>query len=512
MKKKSSRWLIAGTIIYMVMIVLPVLGALESKAGVSRDILSYRRIALLWNSVKLGGLTAIIACVIGTFAALFIRNSSLRDKWYRYFFVMLLPVPYYLYALSWMYLIRFLAGWNGDLLKYSMQGFGACLFVEVMTYIPLAMLFALIGLESINESNVEMAVIYKESNAVIKSVILKAITPYLIAAAGCILVLSVTDFSVPSMFQYNTYTLEIFSTYSRTGSVGQVYIMAIPLFAVLFVPFLWLISGIRKVGMPQIGQKQCRIRLHGGMKVLSVFSFVLVLLQIAIPLVMYSIHVESFANLWKSFLMIKNELLLSTGIAVISAIIAVTVVLLPAQWLTERKSVGWWILLLFSMIIPGAIHAIGLLFCINGSPVSFISRTILLPALGCAIKFAPILLLWCTVVYKRMDKKRLELAMVLANKSSDILKIKYRMLLTGLLCVMALAFFMAIGEEGVMLVLMAPGKEAASVKIYNYLHYGASEYVSGFCLIITLFIFVLELIMLAGYRLLCYKKRKGRLL
>ena len=193
MKKKSSRWLIAGTIIYMVMIALPVLGALESKAGVSWDILSYRRIALLWNSVKLGGLTAIIACAIGTFAALFIRNSSLRDKWYRYFFVMLLPVPYYLYALSWMYLIRFLAGWNGDLLKYSMQGFGACLFVEVMTYIPLAMLFALIGLESINESIVEMAVIYKESNAVIKSVILKAITPYLIAAAGCILVLSVTE-------------------------------------------------------------------------------------------------------------------------------------------------------------------------------------------------------------------------------------------------------------------------------------------------------------------------------
>lgn len=505
MKKKSSRWLLAGTILYLMIIALPVLGALESQVKVSWDILSDRKIALLWNSVKLGGLTTLLACTVGTFSAFFIRSSFLHDKWYRYFFVMLLPIPYYLYALSWMYLIRFLAGWNGDLLKYSMQGFCACLFVEVMTYIPLAMLFALIGLESINESIVEMALVYKESKQVFKAVLLKALSPYLIAAVGCILVLSVTDFSVPSMFQYNTYALEIFSTYSRTGSVAQVYIMAIPLFMVLFVPFLWLISGIKKVGMPQSGYKKSSIRLHGGIKLFSVFSFVLVLLQIVIPLFMYSVHVESLANLWNSFLMIKKELLLSAEIGVISAVLAVMLVLIPSQWLAEHKAVGWWILLLFSMIIPGAIHAIGLLFCINGSPLSFLSRTIFMPALGCAIKFAPLLLLWCTVVFKRLDKKRLEMAMVMANAPQDVLKVKYRMLLTGLIGVLALAFFMTIAEEGVMLVLMAPGKEAASVKIYNYLHYGASEYVSGFCLIITLFIFMLEILLFAGYRILCHK-------
>lgn len=509
--RKSKKWLLVGTIFYLIVIALPVMGALENKTHISWDILSYRRIALLWNSIKLGGLTAILASIIGVSAALFIRTSYLRDKWYRYFFVMLLPVPYYLYALSWTYLVRFLAGWNDSLLKYSMQGFGACLFVEVMTYIPLAMLFALIGLESINERTVEMALIYKGSNATVRSVLLRVIMPYLTAAVGCILVLSVTDFSVPSMFQYNTYTLEIFSTYSRTGSVQQVYIMTIPLFIIMFVPFLWLVSSIRKIGMPQVDQKPCRIRLHGGLKIFSVFSFVLVLLQIVIPLIMYAIHVESFMNLWTSFLMIKNELSISIKVAIISAVVTVMLVLLPAQWLAERKSMFWWILFLFSMIIPGAIHAIGLLFCINGSLVNFISSTILMPALGCAIKFAPMLLLWCTVVYKRMDKKRLEMAEVMAHKASDILKIKYRMLLNGLLCIMALAFFLTIGEEGVMLVLMAPGQEAASVKIYNYLHYGASEYVSGFCLIITLFIFAMELIMVAGYRMMYGRKKRGRL-
>ena len=84
---------------------------------------------------------------------------------------------------------------------------------------------------------------------------------------------------------------------------------------------------------------------------------------------------------------------------------------------------------------------------------------------------------------------------------------KYRMLLPGLICAMALAFFLAMGEEGIMLVLMAPGKEAASVKIYNYLHYGASEYVSGFCLVIILFMLGLEFLACMGWRVLTHKKR-----
>lgn len=57
-----------------------------------------------------------------------------------------------------------------------------------------------------------------------------------------------------------------------------------------------------------------------------------------------------------------------------------------------------------------------------------------------------------------------------------------------------ISFLLSFGEEGIMLVLMPPGAETVSVKIYNYLHYGASEYVSGFCLWVTLFLFLLEVI------------------
>ena len=43
---------------------------------------------------------------------------------------------------------------------------------------------------------------------------------------------------------------------------------------------------------------------------------------------------------------------------------------------------------------------------------------------------------------------------------------------------------------------MPPGMETASVKIYNYLHYGASEYVAGFCLITVLLMLAAECLIL----------------
>ena len=80
------------------------------------------------------------------------------------------------------------------------------------------------------------------------------------------------------------------------------------------------------------------------------------------------------------------------------------------------------------------------------------------------------------------------------------------MYLPGILGAMILVFFLSFGEEGIILVLMPPGAETVSVKIYNYLHYGASEYVSGFCLIVTLFMFMVEILVVLALR----KRYRGK--
>ena len=106
---------------------------------------------------------------------------------------------------------------------------------------------------------------------------------------------------------------------------------------------------------------------------------------------------------------------------------------------------------------------------------------------------------------RRLDKRRLEMASIMATGEPALIRLALQMLLPGILCAGGLMFFLTVGEEGIMLVLMPPGLETASVKIYNYLHYGASEYVSGFCLVSVTAMLAVELIAIAAVN----RHRKG---
>lgn len=505
MKSRNKKVLIVGTILYLVGIWLPLISMIGQKGEVSECLLTSRRIELLANSIKLGGCTAVIAGFIGVAGALFIHNSFLADKWYRFFFLLLMPVPYYIYALSWMYLIRLLSKVWPWLLKYSAQGFGACLFVEVMTYIPIAMLFCLAALEMRNRETEEIAMVYRSSFRVLIYNTLPEIMPYLAAAAGGNFLLSVTDFSVPSMFQYNTYTLEIYSTYSRTGNPVQAYEMSVPLSVLLLIPLSFLQQAIRKINRPQRSESSVKQRYPFGIRVVMTAAFVLVLCQVFLPVAVFLITAGNLQNIMRSFEMIYGQIGNSLGISLIAAVIAVLLTIVPASFFADTGKGILWMFALGTMTIPGALQAMGLLFLVNGSAVHGIGTTLLLPALGCALRYMPFALLVLTCARKRIDRMRTEMAILYENHWYQHILVEAGMLLPGILCAAALVFFLSFGEEGIILVLMPPGLETVSVKIYNYLHYGASEYVSGFCLIVMVFMFLTE----AGVAVFLLRKHKG---
>lgn len=465
-----------------------------------------RRLGLLVNSIKLGGCTVIISCLFGLLAALFIHNSFFRNKWYRFFFIILMPIPYYIYALSWMYIVRILSGIWPKLLRYSTQGFTACLFVEVMTFIPIATLLILIALEMRNCQIDEMALLYKGPSNVLLKNIIPDIFPYIVAAAGIIFIMSVTDFSVPSMFQYNTYALEIFSVYSRTGSVGETYKLLLPLFVILLLPLSLIEEAIKKISKPQGSKFSLNIRYPLPLRVGMFNAFILLICQVILPVLIFIITAGNLETIYKSFEMIYEQIGTTMLIAIIASIISIVCAGMACGVLVNNANGLLWFMALGTIIIPGALQAMGILDLINGSVIHGISMTVLLPGLGCAIKYLPfaVIILVCTI--KRVDQNKKELALLYSNKWYQYKLLELGMYLPGILGAMILVFFLSFGEEGIILVLMPPGAETVSVKIYNYLHYGASEYVSGFCLIVTLFMFMVEILVVLALR----KRYRGK--
>lgn len=471
---------------YYLLLLLPVLGFLDTGAAWGEPVWNGRRLELIWNSCLLAFLSACGCTVLGVWAAAGIHNGRLRNSGRRWFFLLLAPVPYYIYALTWMYLVRLAGSGNQRQLSVSMTGLLPCIFVNILTFLPMTAGLILTAMEHCDRQSEEQARVYAPDHEVLFRIVLPAIWPSVCAAGILVFVLSVTDFSVPSLFQYQTYTLELFSEYSRGCSLGQIGRLSLPLILPVLGLTLLAFWGLRTVPAGSLPMGREGLRLKGIWSLPGRLGVWMCVLQLTVPAAVFLLEIQDWNNVWNSVLLCKGELAASAVIAALAALTALAAAGPAGVWIT-RRGPGVKALAFLPIAVPSSLVGMGLLHAVNGSPVHWISRTVYFPALGCAVKYMPFAALLFMARTRRIPAEELELARVYARSEGEyvrrVLLPAYRPALLG---AGALVFLLTLGEEGITLVLMPPGYETLAVKVYNYLHYGASELVSGFCLLTVL--------------------------
>ena len=88
------------------------------------------------------------------------------------------------------------------------------MLVQVFATLPIPVLLLLTGLETISPSVLESVRLEGGGRSILRRMILPQLGPYLLASAGVLLILSLSDYSVPSVFQYNVYALDLFAEFS----------------------------------------------------------------------------------------------------------------------------------------------------------------------------------------------------------------------------------------------------------------------------------------------------------
>ncbi len=63
----------------------------------------------------------------------------------------------------------------------------------------------------------------------------------------------------------------------------------------------------------------------------------------------------------------------------------------------------------------------------------------------------------------------------------------------GLLAAALMTFVLSLGELGATLMVVPAGQSTLTIRIYNFLHYGASQTVASLCLSITLLVLIFAL-------------------
>lgn len=468
---------------YFLLILLPVFGFVEDGFCCGEPVWNGRRLGLVWNSFLLAFLSACGCVAVGTPAAVGIHNGRLRNSVRRWFFLLLAPVPYYIYALTWMSLARLSGRADRRQLTMSMTGLLPCVAVNIMAFLPMVTGLVLIAMEHFDRQQEEVARVYGTGHKVLVRVVLPAVRPYLSAAGILVFIFSVTDFSVPSLFQYQTYTLELFSEYSRGCSLGQVGRLALPL--VLAVSAL-VVSALRKVrplsaGNTPMGENG--LDLHGIWALPGRLGMAVCILQLLIPAGVLVLEMQGWRNLWGSVVLCRRELAVSAVTAGLASVTALALAGPVGTWMAG-KSLAVRALVMFPAAVPSSLVAMGLLRVVNGSPFHWLSQTVYFPALGCAIKYMPLAALIFMAREGRIPREELEMGRIFAvSRREYVIRVLFPAYRPAVLGAAVLVFLMTLGEEGITLVLMPPGYGTLAVKIYNYLHYGAGELVSGFCLV-----------------------------
>ena len=453
-----------------------------------------RRIILLLQSTLLAAAVASAGILTGVLISTAIWRKPAGISFMVLLVVLALaPIPPYIHALTWSSAI---ALFNQGLAiagaaPLPATGWAAGFWVQFMALLPVAVFLSFIALASVDRSLVEAARTMRSDTDVLRSIVLPLAAPTLAAAFGFLFILSCTDYSVPSLFGADTFALDIFSSYSASGSAASALVASVPLLLITFAVMAWCHAGIRNLAQtpnwtaaswdsPPEFPLPVRLAQEGSLALLGI--------QVLVIFLGLSFTSGSLQQVGSALRFSAPEIRNTLVIAVCAVLIAIPLALAVSRELIREDWRGklWWGLVLLPVAVPAPLIGIGLISIWNNSAAAGIYGSFLMPVFASVSRFAPFAAIILFVQLRSLDPSLFDAARVFSrSRIHSLLQVTLPLLAPGLLVASALLSVLTFGELGATLIVTPPGFSTLAIKVYNYLHYGAAHEVAGLCLVMV---------------------------
>ncbi|MBN1667128.1 MAG: iron ABC transporter permease [Anaerolineales bacterium] len=448
-----------------------------------------RRLVLLAKSIGLASVVAISSLVAGSLAAslLWCWRSGLIG-YLRWTPLILIVLPPYIQALVWSTVFQKLAALTGISL---FQGWFASAWVQTAAWMPLATGLVLVGLETIDASLVNAARMLRPDLTSLLKIAIPLAAPLILAAGGFLFLLSLADYSVPALFQRSVYALEIFADYSASYRVGQTFLVALPLLLVSALIATYSQRGLASLAQtPDQTERLWKTGPSWPMPFACLqWGMLLFLgLQVCLPVVVLIGTSGNWADFSTAVSLARHEITYTFVIAILTASLCLPLAVAVALKLRGDQAGRkyWWLLVVLPLAIPAPLVGIGLIAVWNQELLGGIYGSLAMPILAGLARFTPFAVLLIYAQLRRIDPLLWDAARVLRPGNwRTWLQIRLPTLAPGLLAGACLVFALTVGELGATLIVVPPGRATLTLRIYNYLHYGASSVVSGLGLLMV---------------------------
>ncbi len=238
-----------GAGVFLTVVYLPVL-VLTANAVLDGEVFALivpmgRRADLLLKSVALAFLTASLGTALSTLIAVVLRGNCTPGKFSpAYLFPAMILVPPYIHSMGWSEFFHQLS--TGFSLP-AIFGFPAALWVQTLYLLPAGVGIVLLGLASLEGRQIEAALLFSSPRKVWLRIVMPQLRPALVACTGALFVLSLIDYAIPSLFQVNTYAMEIFADFSASHSPWRTFLMSVPLLITTTAALTIMHSGLKSI-------------------------------------------------------------------------------------------------------------------------------------------------------------------------------------------------------------------------------------------------------------------------
>ncbi|MDO5028920.1 MAG: hypothetical protein Q4E36_06605 [Bacillota bacterium] len=361
------------------------------------------------------------------------------------------------------------------------------MLVFAFSNLPLNLGFCLLGFSMMPDSLGPMVALEGASFYVFRKVFLSFLLPFLLTGFSLSLILGLYDFSIASVFAMNTFGLELLSRYSAGASLGEMFVLALPAILLTF-GILGLIYPLFKSSFTTVNKGTSNpFSQTKAMKILAFFGGLILFIYLVLPIL---------SLLWKAlearqvFSIIGNslgELGTSFLLSILAASLIVLVGLLVAVQMKRPWQKFFGLSSLFLFIMPAALLALVAIRLMNRPLLGLVYDSIWMPILILFLRYQFIGILGLRLATSTLDQELFSLSHIWGLSSFNRLTLFAGLLKKELVAIFVLAFVFCTGDTTVPILVAPAGVQTISVKIYNYLHYGASDVIAVLCLVILAF-------------------------
>ncbi len=427
-----------------------------------------RRLESLAATLLYALTVSLLASAIGGVAALYCwRRHDALARTAEWTALLALPFPPYLHAMAWLPLLTALpergAGWP------------SATWVQTAAMLPYAFGLTRLALEHLDPRWLDAARVYGGDQRMLRGVLLPALAPAALAGFALVFLLTLADPAAPSLFSRSAYSLEIFADFSASHDAARALWMSTPLIAaglLALEPLRRYWCAIAQRPSPDSAQ-QSPIELPGlsagaALMALPALALVAAILKQAWP-----------PGAWKDALELGwRDAAASAGSALVAALAVLPAAFLISRFLTRRHSPAWWCVSA-PLAAPGALAGAGLIWLWNRDLPWTPYGTFWMLPLAALARFAPLAILAAAAWRARLDPLLLDAARVYAPPRRRIAGVELPLLWPGLAVGAAAVFALSLAELPATLLVVPPGSGTLALRIYNYLHYGASGSVAA---------------------------------